>query len=193
MRFELFTQNGIIADGLNIIRSGKSIIGKTDSIFHGWYSPTYGVKKPALSVQYSITDFLPIEITTRFSFLDNNHKMHILLIHQAFASMEEPGGTRHHELARFLARQGHKVSIIASPVSYLTGEIQEGNRIEEEFGGLIKIYRSYTYSALHKSFIHRVISFFSFMISSFLRVFQLRMLTLFGELPRQFFSLQAPG
>jgi len=95
--------------------------------------------------------------------------MHILLIHQAFASLEEPGGTRHHELARFLAMQGHKISIIASPVSYLTGEIQEGNRIEEEFGGLIKIYRSYTYSALHKSFIHRVFSFLSFMISSFLR------------------------
>jgi len=95
--------------------------------------------------------------------------MHILLIHQAFASLEEPGGTRHHELARFLARHGHKVSIIASPVSYLTGEIQEEKRIEEDFGGLINIYRSYTYPALHKSFIHRVFSFFSFMISSFLK------------------------
>ena len=52
--------------------------------------------------------------------------MHILLIHQAFASLEEPGGTRHHELARFLARQGHPVSIIASPVSYLTGKFKTG-------------------------------------------------------------------
>ena len=95
--------------------------------------------------------------------------MHILLIHQAFASLEEPGGTRHHELARFLAKQGHQVSIIASPVSYLTGEIQDGKRIEEDFGGLIKIYRSYTYPTLHKSFVHRVISFFSFMISSFFK------------------------
>ena len=69
MRFELFTQNGIIADGLNIIRSGKSLLGKTDSILHGWYSPTYGVKKPALSVQYSVSDMLPVEITTRFSFI----------------------------------------------------------------------------------------------------------------------------
>ena len=69
MRFELFTQNGIIADWLNIIRSGKSLMGKTDSILHGWYSPTYGVKKPAISVQYSITELLPIEITTRFSFM----------------------------------------------------------------------------------------------------------------------------
>jgi len=68
MRFELFSQNGIIADGLNIIGSGKSQIGKTDSVSHGWYSPTYGIKKPALSIQYMITDMLPIEITTRFSF-----------------------------------------------------------------------------------------------------------------------------
>ena len=25
--------------------------------------------------------------------------MHILLIHQAFAALDEPGGTRHHEIA----------------------------------------------------------------------------------------------
>jgi len=48
--------------------------------------------------------------------------MHILLIHQAFAAIDEPGGTRHHELALYLASQGHRVTIVASPVSYLTGE-----------------------------------------------------------------------
>jgi hypothetical protein len=47
--------------------------------------------------------------------------MHILLIHQAFAALDEPGGTRHHELARYLASKGHRVTVIASPVSYLTG------------------------------------------------------------------------
>ena len=47
--------------------------------------------------------------------------MHILLIHQAFAAIDEPGGTRHHEFARYLAAQGHRVTVIASPVSYLTG------------------------------------------------------------------------
>ncbi len=68
MQFKLFTENGIVADGLNIIRSGKSLNGKSDSRLHGWYSPTYGVKIPSLSVQYSVTDFLPIEISTCFSF-----------------------------------------------------------------------------------------------------------------------------
>ena len=69
MRLELFTRAGILADGLNIIRAGKSLIEKEDSVNHGWYAPTYGVKIPALSVQYSVTGLLPIEITTRFSFM----------------------------------------------------------------------------------------------------------------------------
>jgi len=47
--------------------------------------------------------------------------MHILIIHQAFASLDEPGGTRHDEFARLLAARGHQVTVIASVVSYITG------------------------------------------------------------------------
>ena len=47
--------------------------------------------------------------------------MHILITHQAFASLNEPGGTRHHEFARLLSARGHQVTVIASPVSYITG------------------------------------------------------------------------
>ena len=99
--------------------------------------------------------------------------MHILLIHQAFAALDEPGGTRHHELARFLAGRGHRVTIIASPVSYLTGAPLllspdfQGKWGETEGGGGVRVIRAYTYQALHKSFVHRVFSFTSFMISSF--------------------------
>jgi glycosyltransferase involved in cell wall biosynthesis len=93
--------------------------------------------------------------------------MHILLIHQACASLNEPGGTRHHEFARFLVKQGYQVSIIASPVSYLTGKDTQSPQVETEMEGKISIYRTYTYPALHKSFIHRLFSYFSFMISSF--------------------------
>lgn len=96
--------------------------------------------------------------------------MHILLIHQAFAALDEPGGTRHIEIARFLAEKGHRVTIITSPVSYLTGKTRDGkNRwksAEEPFPG-VRILRVYTYPALHRSFFHRVLSFFSFMFSSF--------------------------
>jgi glycosyltransferase involved in cell wall biosynthesis len=97
--------------------------------------------------------------------------MHILLIHQAFAALDEAGGTRHHELARYLVEKGHQVTIIASPVSYLTGKTRQKHvhwldKQSPEPG--ITILRTYTYSALHKSFVHRIFSFLSFMVSSFL-------------------------
>jgi glycosyltransferase involved in cell wall biosynthesis len=96
--------------------------------------------------------------------------VHILLIHQAFVSLDEPGGTRHHELARYLASQGHTITVIASPISYLTGKSYRENIPWAEKvtdGERITIYRTYTYPALHRSFAFRLISFFSFMVSSF--------------------------
>ncbi len=95
--------------------------------------------------------------------------MHILLIHQAFAALDEAGGTRHYEMARFLVARGHQVTIITSPVSYLTGKTrgEKQSWISEDHPEKgIKILRTYTYSALHRSFVHRVISFLSFMVSS---------------------------
>lgn len=95
--------------------------------------------------------------------------MHILLIHQAFAALDEPGGTRHHELARHLSGRGHQVTIIASQVSYLTGA-DGGRRERKQVDDLgVTIIRSYTLPALHRSFIWRVFSFISFMISSFIQ------------------------
>jgi glycosyltransferase involved in cell wall biosynthesis len=97
--------------------------------------------------------------------------VHILLIHQAFAALDEPGGTRHHELARHLVQRGHRVTIIASPVSYLTGKTRSGRSrwVERQSDGPnITILRTYTYPALHRSFVHRIFSFLSFMVSSFL-------------------------
>jgi glycosyltransferase involved in cell wall biosynthesis len=98
--------------------------------------------------------------------------MHILIIHQAFASINEPGGTRHHEFARLLTARGHKVTVIASPISYITGTpfplppFSEKMGGEQEGGG-VTILRAAVYDAHNKSFIHRVITFFSFMLSSF--------------------------
>ncbi len=91
--------------------------------------------------------------------------MHILIIHQAFASFDEPGGTRHYEFARLLAARGHQVTVIASPVSYITGSVTQTAASSELAG--VKILRASVYSAHHKSFVHRLIAFFSFMLSSF--------------------------
>jgi len=118
--------------------------------------------------------------------------MHILLIHQAFAAINEPGGTRHHELALFLANQGHRVTIIASPISYLTGSaesVEEQHAVQHES---VQIIRTYTYSALHKSFVHRVFAFLSFMVSSFIKGMQIRDVDLiWGTSPPIFQGLTA--
>lgn len=96
--------------------------------------------------------------------------MHILLIHQAFASLDEAGGTRHYEIARYLISRGHRVTIITSPVNYLTGR-SKGTRLhwveKETPASGLTILRVYVYPALHRSFFHRLINFFSFMFSSF--------------------------
>jgi hypothetical protein len=96
--------------------------------------------------------------------------MHILLIHQAFTALDQAGGTRHYEMVTSLAARGHKVTVIASPVSYLTGRAETSTPQHEQNGpqGRVTILRAYTYRALHRSFVHRVFSFFSFMLSSFL-------------------------
>ena len=93
--------------------------------------------------------------------------MHVLIIHQAFAALDEAGGTRHYEMASYLALRGHRVTIIASPVSYLTGQSRQVGahwlQKDTPLAGAT-ILRSYTYPALHRSFAHRLFSFLSFMI-----------------------------
>lgn len=87
----------------------------------------------------------------------------VVLIHQAFASPGEPGGTRHYELARHCVAQGHAMTIVASQISYLTGEpIAER---EQNLDG-VRVRRAYAYPALHRSFVWRSVSFLSFMLSS---------------------------
>lgn len=82
--------------------------------------------------------------------------------------MDEAGGTRHFELALQLAERGHRVTVIASQVSYLTGKAEPAPA-EEHAGpaNRVMILRAYTYKALHRSFVHRVFCFLSFMLSSF--------------------------
>lgn len=97
--------------------------------------------------------------------------MHILIIHQAFADLNEAGGTRHYEMARFLVERGHRVTIIASPISYITGQSKQEKitwLTEQHPEPGITVLRSYAYPALHRSFFHRLVNFFSFMFSSFI-------------------------
>lgn len=94
--------------------------------------------------------------------------MHVLLIHQAFASVDEPGGTRHHEMARHLVAQGHRVTVITGTRSYMTDEAAADAarpRASTDAYG-VDIIRCRTYESWHRSFFRRLLSFFSFMVSS---------------------------
>ena len=120
--------------------------------------------------------------------------MHILLIHQAFAALGEPGGTRHHEFALQLTELGHRVTVITGQVSYLTGEKRETGawfaREVDDSG--VEIWRCRSYSGWHKSFFHRLLSFFSFMITSFIAGLRVRKVTLvWGTSPPIFQAVTA--
>lgn len=90
--------------------------------------------------------------------------MHILLIHQAFAGPNDPGGTRHFELSSKLAAQGHRVTILASPVNYMTGS---GGSGDTPMPAGVSVVKCPVYKPMHKSFLHRLLAYFSFSASSF--------------------------
>jgi len=120
--------------------------------------------------------------------------MHILLIHQAFATLHEPGGTRHHEFARLLTERGHRITIIASPVSYLSGSPVAPAAQEEEIEKGMRLLRAHVYSAHHRSFFHRLMAFLSFMVSSWLLGLKVKDVDLvWGTSPPLFQGLTAWG
>lgn len=102
--------------------------------------------------------------------------MKILLINQAFVSPDEPGHTRHFELAKFLQSRGHELVIVASDLNYQTGRrtVERKGVFAEQVIDGVRILRAYIYPALHRSYFWRVVSFFSFMFSSTWTEFQVR-------------------
>ena len=94
--------------------------------------------------------------------------MKILLINQSFVSLDEPGHTRHLEMANFLHSHGHELVIVASDMNYQTGKrtVETRGLFVEQMIGQIRVLRAYSYPSLHRSYVWRIISFFSFMFSS---------------------------
>jgi glycosyltransferase involved in cell wall biosynthesis len=120
--------------------------------------------------------------------------MHILIVHQAFTTVSEPGGTRHHEMARYFCEQGHRVTVLTGQVSYLTGQgTSSGTWIQKETDDTgVDILRSYSYPGWHRSFFHRLISFVTFMLSSFLVGLKIRDIDLvWGTTPPLFQGITA--
>lgn len=89
--------------------------------------------------------------------------MHILLIHQAFAAPDDAGGTRHYEICSRLVSRGHQVTVVTSPLNYLSGQAAQAQSQTAPFN----ILYTRTRASLHHSFFSRLLNFFSFMVSAF--------------------------
>lgn len=91
---------------------------------------------------------------------------HVLLVHQAFVSPHQAGGTRHYEFAKLLTLDGkYRFTIVASTLSYLTGaRAQSADDADLPPG--IGVLRAYTLPVAHRSFVWRVVAFFSFMVTA---------------------------
>jgi lipopolysaccharide/colanic/teichoic acid biosynthesis glycosyltransferase/glycosyltransferase involved in cell wall biosynthesis len=96
--------------------------------------------------------------------------MHVLLIHQAFATPNEPGGTRHFEFGLRLAQSGHRFTVVTSRISYLTGgawhaDSRPADAPDGEARGP-RVLRAAALPSHHRSFAWRAASFLVFMCSS---------------------------
>lgn len=94
--------------------------------------------------------------------------VNVILIHQAFVSPDEAGGTRHYELGRQLTRYGHHFVIVASGTSYLSGkQFENHNKLvsEQNMDG-VHVMRVSTPSCLHSGKLGRIIALLCFMASS---------------------------
>ncbi len=102
--------------------------------------------------------------------------MHVLLIHQAYTALDEAGGTRHEEMSRYLSEKGHKVTVITSPVSYLTGESNTNNGFNKKGPSdhNLEVIRSYSLPGIHRSFYKRLVGFVVFSITSFFNALRVK-------------------
>jgi glycosyltransferase involved in cell wall biosynthesis len=94
--------------------------------------------------------------------------VHVLLVHSAFISPRQPGGTRHYELAQYLRREGYRFTVVSGERNYMTGRRVRGRRglvTREEIGG-ISVLLAYALPVLHRGFVRRVASYASFMLTS---------------------------
>ncbi len=94
--------------------------------------------------------------------------MHILLLHQLFSRVDEPGHTQHFDFCRHLVRRGHRVTVLAGTRSYLTGMPTLHPQREQIEPGFEVIPCSVA-AGVHRSFFHRTLGFLSFMASAFVR------------------------
>ena len=121
--------------------------------------------------------------------------MKFLLINQSFVPPDEPGHTRHFEMAEYLRKCGHELVIVASDSNYQTGlrtVKRTGLYVEQVIDG-VRVLRSYSAQTLHHSYFGRLVSFLSFMFSSVWTALQVKDADLIMGTHLLFFRRFPPG
>lgn len=94
--------------------------------------------------------------------------MKTLLIHAVFATPQDPGGTRHYEIARRLVALGHEVAVVAGSRNYLT------RRRAHHGVGHTGLTMTRAWSPAGRSTLARLWGFATFMISSLVASLRVR-------------------
>jgi glycosyltransferase involved in cell wall biosynthesis len=116
----------------------------------------------------------------------------VVLLHQAFASGREAGGTRHWELGSRLPQYGHHLTVVGSAVSYLTGKAEHGGEPRREDGTGVDVIRVPGLGVHHRGFVWRVIAFLWFAVASAVVALRMREVDLvMGTTPPIFQSMSA--
>ena len=96
--------------------------------------------------------------------------MHILIVHQYYLHKEEAGGSRWNQFAKFWSQAGHKVTVLAGMLHYVTGKKNPEYKgkfiVTEQDGQNVVVKRCHVSEAYNKSFIGRAWAYCSFVFSS---------------------------
>lgn len=92
--------------------------------------------------------------------------MHILIAHQYFLSKKDGGGSRWNQFTKYWGRAGHKITVLAGTVNYLTGkklpEYKGKFFVREHESKNVEVLRCHVSKAYNKSFFGRFWAYVSF-------------------------------
>jgi glycosyltransferase involved in cell wall biosynthesis len=98
---------------------------------------------------------------------ESHNQVHTLLIHQAFTTPNDAGGTRHYELAQCVIANGDRFSVVASDFGYLSAKRTAGSVTgREELVDGIHVLRVATSRSSHRGMAGQLLSFLTFAASS---------------------------
>ena len=92
--------------------------------------------------------------------------MNILLIHQFFLEKDDPGGSRFNEMTKVWIQEGHRVTVLAGMVNYVTGKTPDKYvhlkyQLSEYEPGL-SVLRCFVSPDYNTNFVGRLWAYFSF-------------------------------